>query len=93
MFTIFSFNQKKTFGPCEKGKVDLHWVELKYVDSNVMQVDFEVDSFEWRVLISFHNLMKSTFKLIDLDLKQNICDSLLSNHSVPLAKPTQFFLY
>ena len=99
MFTIFLFNQKKTFGPCEKGyyfclgKVDLHWVELKYVDSNVMQVDLEVDSFEWRVLISFHNLMKSTFKLSDLDLKQNICDSLLSNHFVPLAKPTQIFLY
>ena len=48
MFPIFLFNQKKTFGPCEKGyyfcldKVDLHWVELKYVDSYVMQVEVTV---------------------------------------------------
>ena len=41
---FFLFNQKETFGLCEKGyyfcldKVDLHWVELKYVDSYVMQV-------------------------------------------------------
>ena len=47
MFTIFLFNRKKTFGPCEKGyyfcldKVDLHWVALKYVDSYVMQVDLD----------------------------------------------------
>ena len=27
-------------------KVDLHWVELKYVDSYVMEVDLEVDLFE-----------------------------------------------
>ena len=93
MFTVFLFNRKKMFGPCEKGyyfcldKVDLHWVELKYVDSYVKQVDLEVD------LLFIWNLMKPSFKLIDLNLKQNIHDSLLSNHSVPLAKPTQFFLY
>ena len=53
MFTIFFLsNWKKTFGSCEKGycfcldKADLHWVELKYVDSYVMQVDLEVDLFE-----------------------------------------------
>ena len=52
MLTIFLFSWKKTFGPCEKGyyswleKVDLHWVELKYLDSCVMQVDLEVDLFE-----------------------------------------------
>ena len=46
------FNWKKTFGSCEKwcyfflGKVDLHWVDLKYVDSYVMQVDLEVHLFE-----------------------------------------------
>ena len=56
MFTIFLFSRKKTFGSCEKGyyfrldKVDLHWVELRYVDSYVMQVDFEVDLFEERVI-------------------------------------------
>ena len=35
MFAIFHFNQKKTFGTCEKehyfclDKVALHWVELR----------------------------------------------------------------
>ena len=48
---FFSFNWKKIFGPCEKGyyfcldKVDLHWVELKYVDSYEMQDDLEVDLY------------------------------------------------
>ena len=37
--------------------------------------------------------MNSSFKLVDLSLKQKIHDSLLSNQSVPLAKPKQFFLY
>ena len=52
MFTIFLFNPKKTFGLCEQGcyfcldKVDLHRVELKYVNSYVIQVDLEVDLFE-----------------------------------------------
>ena len=52
MFTICLFNRKNTFDPCEKGyyfcldEVDLHWVELKYVDLYVMQVDLEVDLFE-----------------------------------------------
>ena len=42
MVTIFFVLSEETFGPSEKGyyfcldKVDLHWVELKYVDSNVM---------------------------------------------------------
>ena len=49
--TLPYFEILKTFGPCEKGyyfylsKVDLHWVELKHVDSYVMQIDLEVDFF------------------------------------------------
>ena len=47
IYIFFPFNWKKIFGPCEKGyfcvdKVDLHWVELKYVDSYEMQDDLEV---------------------------------------------------
>ena len=52
MFAIFLFNRKEKFDPCEKrhyfclDKLDLHWFELKYVDTDVMQVDLEVDLFE-----------------------------------------------
>ena len=62
MFTIFLFSRKKTFGPCEKGyyfclnKVDLHWVELRYVDSYIMHVDLEVDFFEQPVIDQFADL-------------------------------------
>ena len=51
MFTIFLFSRKKTFGSCEKGYYFcLDKVDLRYVDSYVMQVDFEVDLFEERVI-------------------------------------------